>query len=89
MKLRVTIYKTAQRMPLVVLNRYFGTQVIGIGLKVGHRRCLSIRWAEPLVPPPLTCRVCGEHIEFDGDKREQANRAVDHWAVHESQGSST
>ncbi len=37
------VYRTANRPPLVVLNRYPGI-VIGIGFRVGTRRCLSIVW---------------------------------------------
>ena len=36
-------YTTADRPPLVVLNRYPGA-VIGVAFRIGARRCLSFTW---------------------------------------------
>lgn len=40
------VYRTADRPPLVKLNRYPGV-VIGVAFRVGARRCLSITWRRP------------------------------------------
>jgi hypothetical protein len=43
------LYTTADPMPWFAWNRYNSTpvQTIGIGIKAGRRRCLSIRWGRP------------------------------------------
>lgn len=43
------VYTTAERAPWAILNRYPGC-VIGVGLKVGRRRQLSIVWGKPGAP---------------------------------------
>lgn len=40
------MYRTADRPPLAVLNRYTGA-VIGVAFRVGARRMLSILWRRP------------------------------------------
>lgn len=44
--MRLLVYRTAGRPPLVVINRYPGI-AIGIAFRVGARRCLSITWRRP------------------------------------------
>jgi hypothetical protein len=44
--MRVLVYTTANRPPFIVPNRYPGG-LIGIGIRVGRRRLLSIVWRKP------------------------------------------
>lgn len=43
---RVVVYTTAERPPLVVPNRY-PSGLIGVAIRVGRRRLLSIVWRKP------------------------------------------
>ncbi len=45
-KPHAVVYTTAARAPWVKLNRYPGV-VIGVALKAGRRRVLSILWGRP------------------------------------------
>lgn len=78
---RVVVCTAAERPPVVFPNVYYGSQVIGLCVRLRGRRYLSVVWARPSVPKPLECKECGHPVPYAGSRREQAERAFDHWQV--------
>ena len=47
---RAVVCTATERPPLVIPNVYYGSQLIGVGIRLAGRRYLSIQWARPTVP---------------------------------------